>query len=81
MILYINSFEELKFLKKKKPKIRWALDEDILYWYPCFPFLAHIDKNRMAYSGIEYLKSEEEKRKIMVETNIFFNSNKQLEIE
>ena len=81
MKLYIDSIEKLKILKSKKPKVRWASNEDILHWYPCFPFLAHIDKNQfMTYDVLEYYNFEE-KRKIIAETKYFFNSHKQLEIE
>lgn len=81
MKLYIDSIEKLKILKSKKPKVKWASNQDVLWWYPCFPFVAHIDKNqRMTYDGLEYY-SFEEKRKIIAETNSFFNFPKQLEIE
>lgn len=81
MRLYIDSIEKLKILKSKKPNVKWTSNEDILRWYPCFPFVAHIDKNQlMTYDGLEYYNSEE-KIKIIAETNSFFNFHKQLEIE
>lgn len=79
--LYIDSIEKLKILKRKKPNVKWISNEDILHWYPFFPFTAHIDENQyMTYGGFECYNSEE-KRKIIIETNIFFNFHKQLEIE
>jgi hypothetical protein len=80
MKLYIDSIKKLKILKSKKPNVKWASSEDILHWYPCFPFVAHINKNRMTYDGLEYYNIEE-KKKIIAETNSFFNFHRQLEIE
>lgn len=81
MKLYIDSIEKLKILKRKIPKIRWVSGQDVLNWYPCFPFVSHIyEDQRMTYDEFEYYNSEE-KRKIITETNNFFNFSKQLEIE
>ena len=75
--LYIDSIEKLKILKRKIPKVKWFVGEDILHWQPCFPFVVYIDsRQQMTFNRIVSLK---EKRDIIAATNKFFNLS--LEIE
>ena len=80
MKLYINDFEELKILKKKKPFLKWASREDILKWYPDFPFIAYISSdNRMTFSVLE-AESGVCIQQAVLNSKVFFRK-KSLEIE
>jgi hypothetical protein len=82
MKLYINNFEDLKILKKKKPLLRWASREDILNWYPAeFPFIAFISSyNRMTYSTLGE-EDDDIVTKAIINSRSFLRSKKSLEIE
>jgi hypothetical protein len=52
LILYVNNIKEMKFLKKKIPKVKWFGGEDVTNWHPKFPFIIFFEDNYITYNTI-----------------------------
>ena len=78
LILYVNNIKEMKILKKKIPKVKWAGGEDVVEWHPKFPFVIYLEDDYITYSVFPDLETIINAK---LSSKNFFNLKNSLELE